>query len=419
MKVAQINTHTYGGAAIVARRIHEALLHLQVDSRLITRYGVRGKIPMHGYFQDEGFRQFVRKNPFLFQLAKFVQEKFVHPNLANRPKGFELFSPLVSIDISSKFNAFDESDILHLHWISNFIPYELFFRRYTEKKFVWTLHDMNPFTGGCHYADGCLKFESVCAQCPQLKNTVDENYSRAIQSEKIAALKHLNDDQMVIVSPSRWLLELSKRSRATGRFRHVMIANPSFPALPVGNDRETIRRQLNLPLDRKIVLFACDNLTNPRKGVSTLFDAVRLVEKRERIQLVGIGNKAASQSDLDIIYTGLISDRELMSKFFYVADVFVTPSIAENSPLVVIEALTLGTPVVASAVGGVPELIHHDNGILFPAQNVEALAKAINQALFEHAFEREKILNEARAIHDPLKIASKYKEVYEALMAAR
>jgi glycosyltransferase involved in cell wall biosynthesis len=415
VKVVHLNTHTYGGAAIAARRIHDALLDLAVDSRLVTRYGTNDGTRRHFFLEDESIRKRIRKNPVLFRFAKFIQRNTVHPNLANRPDGFELFSPLVSKDASSLYPLLEDCELIHLHWVSDFIGYAPFFRRFCTKKFIWTLHDMNPFTGGCHHADGCQKFETVCRPCPQLLHTIDEHYAGTIQSEKTVALDQLAADQMIVVSPSAWLLELSKKSRVTSRFKHLLVHNPSFVS-PLPLNRDATRRRLNLPLDKKIVLFVSDNLRNPRKGIDKIFEAYRQMENKEKVWLLGIGNSAGQRTDLPVAYTGPISEPTRLAEYFACADLFVMPSVAENSPLVVIEALTCGTPVVASGVGGIPELIGDDGGILVPPNDPLALAGALSEALFDRTFDREKIQEMTRKIHSPALVALRYQDVYRTLL---
>jgi glycosyltransferase involved in cell wall biosynthesis len=416
MRIAQINTYTTGGASIVAKRLHEGLLNSQVDSILLSKYGIKGAIPKHIYFKDGRLRNFLRKHissPSFAPVAKILLEILQHPNLKGRPRGFEIFSPLNTDSETDKFQVLDSREIIHLHWVNDFIDYELFFRKFSKKKFVWTLHDMNPITGGCHHSDGCLRFESVCAQCPQLQNTIDENYSRLIQDAKLKALSQLDDDQLIIASPSNWLAELSKRSQITKRFRHIIIPNPTFKETTVFEAQESARQQLGLPLGKKIIMFASENLNNPRKGVDLLFKAIQLINTRD-IVLLGIGQKSVSPKGVEFVYTGRITSAALLAQYFRAADIFVTPTIAENSPLVVIEALSCGTPVVASRVGGIPDLINNENGILFPVGNISELARSISKALFEINFNNEDIRKNALAIHDPLKVAEDYIRLYKS-----
>ena len=79
-----------------------------------------------------------------------------------------------------------------------------------KKPLVWTMHDMWPFTGGCHYSDGCEKYETLCNACPALGSTSKNDLSQKIWKKKQKIWKHLD---LHIVSPSHWLAECAKKSR--------------------------------------------------------------------------------------------------------------------------------------------------------------------------------------------------------------
>lgn len=415
MKIVHLNTHSYGGAAVVARRLHYAGLASGVESKFITKYGLRrDRTPNYAALKDARLRYALRgssANPHLYRLGKAVQRLSAHKNLARRPAGYEVFSPINTerqfADCTSDFDP----DVIHLHWIAGFVDHDEFFRRNRRKQFVWTLHDMNPITGGCHHSDGCLNFRSSCAVCPQLEGTIDPSYAQRVLQSKADALAVLDDGQLTIVAPSRWLLELSMQSKVTHRFPHVLIENPalSLPE-PAASSAEN-RRALGLPLDRKIVLFVSDNLRNPRKGIDLLFDAVRMMPRAGEVQLVGIGQRTDAPRGLNVSFPGTISDEGMLARYFACADAFASPSAAENSPLVMIEALSCGTPVIGFRVGGIPEIIRSDCGIVVEQRTAAALAEGLHQILFAREFSRTDIRAHA-ARHAPLTVFDKYKAVY-------
>lgn len=420
MKVAHLNTHSYGGAAVVARRLHLASLANGLDSFFITRYGERGDAtPSHQALKDATLWYALRKqasHPTVYRVGKAVQRWQTHPNLANRPEGLEIFSPLTDrpryADCTDRFDP----DVVHLHWVSNFIDHAQFFRRNMHRKFVWTLHDMNPFTGGCHHAMECANFSSDCRQCPQLAGTIDPDYAATVLTSKANALQYLADDQLVITAPSQWLLDLSSKSKITRRFRHVHIENPAWEMLDTPR-HEGARSELGLPRDKKVVLFASDNLRNPRKGVDVLFQAARKLQRAGEIHLVGLGHRTDMPSGLSVSFAGFIQDENVLRRYYSAADALVLPSPIENSPLVVIEALTCGTPVVAFAVGGIPELVDESNGVLAVEGTADGLAEALDAALFGREFNRGQIrANSGR--FTPIAVLRKYRDLYQELIAA-
>ena len=420
MKIVHLNTHAYGGAAVVARRLHLAALAAGFDSQLITKYGLRSDHTA-GYRALRNARLWYAlreraAQPRVYRIGKFVQQRLQHRNLANRPAGYEIFSPLNArrqdADCTERFDP----QIIHLHWVAGFVDHVDFFARNRSRKFVWTLHDMNPITGGCHHADGCLGFMAGCQQCPQLAGTIDPTYASLVLRSKQEALAVLRDDQLVITAPSEWLLELSRRSAVLGRFRHVHVPNPGLRAEAEAVSRDASKRQLGLPLDRKIVLFVSENLRKARKGVDLLFEAGRALAGRAAVQFVGVGHPTDAPADLAVKFTGRLADENLLRAYYRAADVLVNPSMMENSPLTIVEALSCGTPVVGFDVGGVGELVRAERGVLVQERSVAALADALARALFENHYDRAAI-RESMADHDPTAVVREFGSIYAELAA--
>jgi len=139
---------------------------------------------------------------------------------------------------------------------------------------------------------------------------------------------------------------------------------------------------------KRLLLVA---LLDPKKGVPYLLEALaRLKEKRNDfvLDIVGDGPNRAKYEELsrklglqDIVrFHGLKSKQEV-AEFMRRADVFVLPSEWENLPCVIIEAMASGLPVVATNVGGIPEMVDDKTGLLVPPGNSEALAEAIDHML--------------------------------------
>jgi glycosyltransferase involved in cell wall biosynthesis len=421
MKIVHLNTHSYGGAAVVARRLHEAALANGIDSRFITKFGTRsdsgpGHIPLKNARLLYALRQQTTR-PSVYRIGKYLQNRFQHKNLVNRPSGFEVFTPLNSRGGFADCTATFDPDVIHLHWVAGFVDHDAFFRQNRDRRFVWTLHDMNPFTGGCHYDYGCGKFARACTSCPQLSGTIDPDYAQRVLESKSQALAHLPAERLVIVSPSQWLLDLSRQSPVTSRFRHLRIENPSFSPTPPLGRPEDIKQRLNLPAEKKIVLFIADNLRNPRKGIDLVFAAAADFKRKSEVHFVGLGQATTAPPGIEMSFPGTVRNENELAQYLRVADVLVSPSAAENSPLTVIEALTCGTPVVSFSVGGVPELVNETNGALVRERSAQALAAALHDVLFEGRYDR-KTIAQAAARHQPAAVLGKYRGVYQELLSS-
>lgn len=168
----------------------------------------------------------------------------------------------------------------------------------------------------------------------------------------------------------------------------------------------------------------------PRKGGDVLLDALALVRERiptVRLAFAGNGSfEGALRAQVDrlglganVEFLGEIS-RTNMSAAYRSTKLIVIPSRSEGLPLVLIEALWLGVPVVASAVDGLPEVILDDvNGLLVPPENPRALADALLRMLLDTALYR-RLSEGARASiadrYSPEAITARYLEVYDLVL---
>ncbi len=161
--------------------------------------------------------------------------------------------------------------------------------------------------------------------------------------------------------------------------RTSVLPNPA-PALPELPERATLRKELGL--DGDVVAFA--GRLGPQKSVDTLLDALVGVSA-VTLAIAGDGperaalERRAHELGLDgrVRFLGSVS-RDSVLRLFRAADASVLPSAWENFPHTVVEALAVGCPVIATGVGGVPEVVvDGENGLLVPPRDAAALTAAI------------------------------------------
>ena len=281
-------------------------------------------------------------------------------------------------------NAFSP-DIVHLHWINGGMLSIGGIAR-IQRPIVWTLHDFWAFTGGCHYPYECLHYEHACGRCPQLGSKNESDLSRMLFRQKEKRWHGLN---LTLVSPSKWLAEKAARSSLLGGRRIEVIPNALDTTIFKPVNRQDARRLLNLPEEGKLVLFGALNaLKDRRKGFLQLDQALQLLATRTTTpppSLVVFGaspNDCSMKLPLRSYFLGAIRDESLMSAVYSAADVFVLPSLSDNLPCTIAEALACGTPCVGFRVGGVPEMIEHlQTGFLAESGNAEELAAGIQFVL--------------------------------------
>ncbi len=421
MKVVHLCTHDFGGAAMAAIQLHEEMLRENVDSVFLTLVKSRNDIPKH--IVTNGFdtlefpllgRLIYKLNSILIKIGIKDDKRNIPANnhLKERPKGSEIFSLPYSY-----FNILDHpeiksADVIHLHWVSySMIDYVKFFHG-CKKNVVWTLHDMYPFTGGCHHADNCLGYLNDCSFCPQLKT---DQVAKKWHSYKRNAVGGFNLKKFKLISPSIWMANQVKQSSLFSSVLNTIIPNGFNISFFHEKDRYEMRRKLNLPKDKILFLFNAYDINNQRKGILELVSAFSKLDRNE-VALVCIGNKFDfSSNEIDMIYSGYIEDRNILAEYYNAADFFILPSKAENLPNTIIESLLCGTPVVAFNTGGIPELLNDENGILVDHFNVDSLQNAIESAIKKKSnFKKEVISSSAKAKYSIKIVFSRHMELYNS-----
>lgn len=412
-----------GGAAIAGLRLHTGLRSIGFPSLAYVQYksGLGEHIyvlPPHGQERvlpdKEGGALLSTRPGILREQARALA---AYPQ---RPAGCEAFTSHLGGGDLSKVPLIAEADILNFHWVAGFIDVPANEEFLRTKKIVWTLHDMNPFTGGCHYAGTCRQFEGHCGACPQLGSTNEADLSRITWKSRERAYRHLNIN---VVCPSRWLADEARKSSLFGKFPvHVIpygLPLNEFKPYP----REAMREALNLTPHDCALLFSAENIINKRKGLAYFVAALRLYEQQPAhknvvLLLLGSGGDLIRDLKYPVRALGRVNDTRIMAGIYSAADALVLPTLEDNLPNVVLEALACGTPVLASNVGGVPDMIvHGQNGFLVPPAQPEALVHGFDWVQAQHGNSRLGHLCRAAALeHYPLHLqAERYQTLFRSL----
>lgn len=386
MKVVHISSSDSGGAAISCIRLHIALLESGIDSHLVTISKKRNDIPNHTVYLNSLKLSLLQRIKIRLGITLPLYQQ-QQSSLENKVGGFEHFSfPETDIDLHN-YELIKNADIINLHWVAGFIDYPEFFKR-IKKPVVWTLHDMNAFTGGCHYSSGCDKYKSDCDWCPQLAGTKEPGITKKLLSIKQRSFSSVN---LNIVTPSGWLLSCAKESR--------LLKNNAIQLIPYSLNLEVFRpidkiqarTQLGLPLDRKIILFVSSSLDNKRKGLELLIKGLSILKNADEYLLCSVGQTNFSENTINNITLGEIKEEQQMALAYNAADVFVLPAIEDNLPNVAIESVACGVPVIAFNIGGMPDIVKHGfNGLLCQKTNAVELSETIN-SFFKGSFNFDRL----------------------------
>ena len=181
---------------------------------------------------------------------------------------------------------------------------------------------------------------------------------------------------ILLTAPSRWLAKLT--TQITGQTCR-QLPNPIDLKTFSPGERAAARRALGLPSTGQLVLAGADSLNEPRKGMDLLARAWKEVNLPEaRLVLFGRGKTEIPGG----ISLGSLQKDRAMADAYRAADLYVHPARMENAPCTIQESMACGTPVLAFAVGGIPEMVENgQNGFLCPFVSAEALGQALKEAL--------------------------------------
>lgn len=411
MKTLHINTlDSKGGAAKVAFVLMQKHNSLGYDSSLAVGAKLSNNprvFTINGHnFLSQLSQKLIGKDIFY---AINCRWRIFLSNDINYFNNFKLFSS----------REFKEADIIHCHNLhGNYFNLANLKKISKLKPVVWTLHDMWAITGHCAHSFECQKYQTGCDHCPHL-----DVYQKVIFDNSLNLWKQkkniYSNSKLDIVVPSQWLKNIVEKSILNSHPIHL-IYNGIDTNLFKPQDKNEVREELGLPKDKKIVLFLADaGKNNIWKGWEHAEGLAKSWEKNKDIIFLCVGSDGDISNNIS--FAGYISDTKEIAKYYAAADVFIFPSLAENFPLVVLEAMACGLPVLAFGVGGVPEAINHkENGYIAEYRNQEDLNNGLKW-LLDLSSEEIKIISQncSERVRDnfSLEIMTKnYLNLYQSIL---
>ena len=412
MRVLLVNTsELIGGAAIAASRLTDVLNRHSVEAQLLVR-------------DRQTSRATTVRLPQRMRLrAAFLWERLRiwMVNGFRREGLWAVDSACCGVDITS-LPAFREADLIHLHWVNQGLLSLAQIEKIlaSGKPVVWTMHDMWPCTAVCHHARDCRHFHTHCHDCPQLLRPAAHDLSWQVFSAKARAYARA---KINFVACSQWLAGEARKSALLQQHTICSIPNTYDSALFHPASQAEARRRLGLPAQVPLLLFACQKVTNSRKGLDILFEALQsplLAQASADLHLVVVGEMAEGlqrQLPFPVHAIGYLSAEADMAALYQAASVFVTPSLEENLPNTIMEAMASGTPCVGFSIGGIPEMIDHlANGYVARYRDIDDLAQGIRYVLENRERLSRNAVAKAVATWNEETVARQYISLYQSLI---
>jgi glycosyltransferase involved in cell wall biosynthesis len=356
----------FGGAARAGFRLHEGLLRESGEESLWLDANGGAYGPSVLKLQPP-----TKPSSLLLRLrrkkwAKVTQQHFAPttPPTSN-PIGWG------SIEMLEKL---PKPDVWNLHWVSWFLDWENLLPWMAEQApILWTLHDLNPLRGIWHYE-------------PQPEERTPERLKYEAEAIEIKrrALSQIPKDRITFVGPSRWMVEECWKSPITAGFRCENIPYGLDTEVFKNRPKEKIREIFGIADSECVIGFVADSMNDPRKGMHLLLEAIELLAAQHKnLHLLAVGSGKLKSTSVRCTQVGSVANDVLLSHIYSACDAFVCPSMQDNLPNTVLEALACNVPVVGLKIGGLPDLVVPSrNGFLAKqAKGFSDLAEKISSAL--------------------------------------
>ncbi len=401
-RILQVSTvDNYGGAAKVGWGLHHAYRQRGLDTWMAVGKKFSSdprvlRIPNDNCRSKWWYAWFTTGNmvsPLLGQIPGVgILRNLLH--LVGNPKRtFELFLGYEPYDFPGTWKLLDlldrTPDIVHCHnlhgqyfdlrvlpWLSQQAPV------------ILMLHDSWLLSGHCAHSFDCERWITGCGFCPHL------NTEPAIRRDTTAHNWKQKRDiyakcRLYVTTPCQWLMQKVENSMLApaivdSRVIHNGVDMSVFH--PV--DRKAVRAALDIPQDAKVLLFSAKNIKGSIwKDCQTLRIAITMIAEHLRENMlffIALGETSTTEKigKAKVDFIPYQDDPKILASYYQAADVYVYAAKADTFPNTVLEALACGTPVVATAIGGIPEQIDDGvTGFLAPPGNPEAIAAHVEQIL--------------------------------------
>ena len=360
MRIVHISTSRTGGAGIVAGRLSEIQQEAGHDSCVLARaetltLSQRILSKANTFFSlKSSSNKYHQITPTSFSVFDFVELQRINP------------------------------DIVYIHNWFNFLNFEDLKKITNMYNTIFVLHDERLLTGGCHVTLGCNSYLESCKKCPASKIPGIISRSKSHLSDCIEGFGDFG-----VVTPSNWLKSrLDKALLGTKAKISTVIPNPTPRAFSES------RSSKNYKTETAHALFVSNDVLIPYKGFNLLMDSIKGLNlkdtKYSKVEITVLGASGYKDESLSngvcVQYKPAVSQTE-MHDLFSQSQFLLLPSASENHPGVINEAQLSGVIVVATDVGGIPEMVRDGETGFLSEHSPMSFQKTFKRALGSNILE--------------------------------
>lgn len=396
MKVLQVNQQIgHGGAAGICMVLHNTLLAGGHKSAVLVGHQMR-ELPGVGTLDNDRYRSAWgrfwmaparRLNKYSGRIrgAQRVSERWL-PRLASSQRFWSWRTGHEDSDFPGTRHLLEQSpfvpDVLHLHNLhGDYFDLRELSRLSRAVPTIITLHDAWLLAGHCSHSFDCERWKTGCGSCPRLDIT-PALYRDGSAFNWQRKREIYQNSRLSLVCPSQWLADKVRQSiLMPAANRLIVIPNGVDMSVFKPGDKAATRELLGWPQEAFIVMFAANGVRRSIwKDYPTMREAIHIAGEKvssQPIRFLAIGESAPPEQ-AGVGKIEFLPYRDSLTECYQAADVYLHAAKADTFPTTVIEALACGVPVVATAVGGIPEQISEgETGFLVPAGDAAALAERL------------------------------------------
>lgn len=416
------SSHPHHASGVVALDLYRGLKAYQNNAvTLVTK--------AHDHFDDDNIVSF---SSYLAQLNERVFRRlrniFINPLRTNSDYYFFEFDQTKRYGQVNRLLKMvkQKPDVIIALFLTEFFTYQDLaeIKKQTGAKVILYPMDMEPFTGGCHYSWSCLGYAKNCGCCPGLNSNDPDDQS----AKNLKIKKGYIDTDTEVFAGNKQILE---QMRSSAIFRNHTIHESIFPVPDKSifkfAKQAAVRKKWGIPADKLVLFIGSVSLTEKRKGIAELIESLKLLSKegselellQKNILLIVAGNEQEGLTfPFETKYIGFLKKHTELAEVYQLADFFLSPSLEDAGPTMVLQSILCETPVIAFKIGFAAEFIEDGiTGFLASDKSVSAYATALQKAVMLAPAERGEMksnLKHLNQIIDADKVFDKIQKIIAA-----